>query len=184
MAGNRSGYFRGRPQLTKSASLAGESEKISPTRRRRLRPGETAQRVAPPERGTFPEYWPFRGAPAWPPSTTGARELVADKFGSAIRFRTNKLLVNSGSEIIDSPAFLGSDLPFCALRGMNVSTTKERSEHKHADGNQIPAPSHAGGVGLAVRRLAGVLAGRMGQIPFVLSSTTRYVRAIIERFLF
>src|ERR1035437_7788349 len=39
----------------------------------------------------------------------------------------------------------------------------QTESHKHADGNEVPSPSHAGGVGLAVRRLASLLAGRMGQ---------------------
>src|ERR1035437_2790378 len=61
------------------------------------------------------------------------------------------------------------DLPFRMPRGMNVFTTGRRSKHKHADGNEIPSPSHAGRVRLAVRRLAGLLAGGMGQIPAAFS---------------
>ena len=34
---------------------------------------------------------------------------------------------------------------------------------------EIPSPSHPGGDRLPVRRLAGLLVGRMGQIPAVLS---------------
>src|ERR1035437_8636287 len=56
---------------------------------------------------------------------------------------------------------------FCFL--IEVAFLPQKSESwAHADGNEIPSPSHAGGVGLAVRRLAGVLAGRMGQIPAAL----------------
>src|SRR5712691_657877 len=39
---------------------------------------------------------------------------------------------------------------------------------KHADGNEIPSPSHTGGAGLPVRRLAGMLVGWLGQTPDVL----------------
>ena len=39
---------------------------------------------------------------------------------------------------------------------------------KHADGNEIPSPSHTGCAGLPVRRLARVLVGRLGQTPDVL----------------
>src|SRR6266478_424803 len=43
-----------------------------------------------------------------------------------------------------------------------------RAGKSHAAGNQIPSPSHSGGTGLLVRRLAGMLAGRMGQTPTLL----------------
>src|SRR5439155_18396348 len=39
---------------------------------------------------------------------------------------------------------------------------------EHASRDQIPAPSHTGGAGLPVRRLARVLVGRLGQTPHVL----------------
>jgi hypothetical protein len=80
---------------TRRASLEGESEKADPNRRRRDVSDVPAQRVAPLERAAFRKYWPIWAVPAVPPSTTSARELVADKFGSAIRFRTDNLLVNA-----------------------------------------------------------------------------------------
>ena len=43
------------------------------------------------------------------------------------------------------------------------------SKHRHADGNEVPSPSHSGGGGLVVGRMAGLLTGGMGQIPAVLS---------------
>jgi hypothetical protein len=43
-----------------------------------------------------------------------------------------------------------------------------RSGLHHATGNQIPPPSHARGDRLPLRRLAGVLARRLGQKPPVL----------------
>ena len=48
---------------------------------------------------------------------------------------------------------------------MNVLT---RSCQRRAIGNEIPPPSHARRVGLPLRRLAGVLAGRLDPAPFVL----------------
>src|ERR1035437_6898090 len=69
--------------LTKRPSLAGEYEKADPNGRQRAVAGEPAQRVAPLERGPFPEYWPFRGVRTHPQSTKRTRKLVADKFGSA-----------------------------------------------------------------------------------------------------
>jgi hypothetical protein len=39
---------------------------------------------------------------------------------------------------------------------------------QHADGYKVPSPSHFGNVGLTVRRLARVLAGRLGETPDVL----------------
>src|SRR5438046_2891989 len=47
---------------------------------------------------------------------------------------------------------------------MNVWTAVNR----HAIGNEISAPSHTSHDGLPLRRLAGVLAGRLDPAPFVL----------------
>jgi len=59
------------------------------------------------------------------------------------------------------------DLPFRTHRGMTVCDQR-RGRKQHADGDEIPSPSRTGGTGLPVRRLARVLAGRLGQTPDVL----------------
>jgi hypothetical protein len=175
---------------TKRASLPGESEKVSrqlALARAFMAACHRCRRLA---RGAFPEYWPIWAVLAVPLSTRRTRELVADKFGSAIRIRTDARLVNTaiqiGNDHFDasywqsklrkrqarSPTTKGcgtSDLPKPSPNRSCVSAPKERVMGAHADGDEIPSASHAGGVGLVVRRLAGLLVGRIGQIPAVLS---------------
>src|ERR1019366_675416 len=76
----------------------------------------------------------------------------------------SKRLARSSAAIRDA-APTGADFVL-----IEVAFRPQKSESwAHADGNEIPSPAHAGGVGLAVRRLAGVLAGRVGQIPAAFS---------------
>ena len=49
---------------------------------------------------------------------------------------------------------------------------------RHADGNEIPSAANPGGTWLAVRRLAGVLVGRMEQTPNVLPGNAGEGRAL------
>ena len=70
----------------------------------------------------------------------------------------------------DRPAIKGAALPICPNPALiEVAFRPRKSESwAHAVGNEIPSPSHAGRGGLAVRRLAGLLAGRLGEIPAAL----------------
>jgi hypothetical protein len=70
------------------------------------------------------------------------------------------------------------DLLFGALRAINVSTAKVAGE-QYADGNEIPAPSHAGGAGLPVWRLERVLAGWLEQARLVLFGDAGETRTIL-----
>ena len=80
--------------LTKVAVHLGEGEKVDPLSRWRAVLGTCDARCTRRERGASPAYWPIWVVPAFPPSTTRARELVADKSGSTSRIRTYNRLVN------------------------------------------------------------------------------------------
>src|ERR1035437_6825051 len=152
--------------LTRRASFAGEYEKADPNRGRCGIPDDSARQAALPERGAFRNYWPFRGVRTHPQSTKRTRKLVADKFGSPSRIRTHNLLVdNQIGNDRPAGAFLRIGLAIPHAKSNECVHDRKRSKHKHADGNEVPSPSHPGGVGLAVRRLGGVLVGGMGQIP-------------------
>jgi hypothetical protein len=71
--------------------------RLAPNGRNRDHPGAPAQRVAPPKKGGFAKYWPFREARAGAASTKRLRIFVANKRGSASRIRTSHLLVDKRS---------------------------------------------------------------------------------------
>jgi hypothetical protein len=71
--------------LTKEVALSGEGEKLDPSAAGDAVLGTLDAKRGRRERGTFRLNWPFRGELAVPPSTKRARELVANKFGSANR---------------------------------------------------------------------------------------------------
>jgi hypothetical protein len=62
------------------------------------------------------------------------------------------------------------DLTVNIRRGMNVWTQREGV---HATGNQVPSPPGAGHDRVSLRRLAGLLAGRLGPRPPVLPGDGR-----------